>query len=195
MIMNFKKLIAFVLSLSLTSGTIIRVSHADEDLVDRKVESKILEDVQQSKMFQDNPYMKKILKSVEKIGYQYEDAKSDEEKQKILSDNIAKTEAEMDSCKKLLSNNSIDENEKKEVDKKIIALKYKRDFLVALKSKTGSGSLLKKSIFITCKIPFKLVKVGLKIIAASILIVISPFVLIGYPFLFVAGLFSFCLYA
>ena len=60
--------------------------------------------------------MKKILKSVEKIGYQYEDAKSDEEKQKVLSDNIAKTEAEMDSCKKLLSNNSIDENEKKPID-------------------------------------------------------------------------------
>lgn len=188
--MKFKKLMAFVLSLSLTSGTIIKASHAEEDLVDRKVESKISEDIQQNKMFQDNPYMKKILKSVEKIGHQYEDAKSDEEKQKILSDNIVKTEAEMDSCKGLI--NSIDESERKEVEKKFIALKYKRDFLIALKNRTGSGGSLLNA---TCKILFKLVKFGLKIIAALTLIVVSPFVLIGYPILFVAGLFSFCLYA
>ena len=191
--MHFKKLIAFVLSLSLTPGTIIKVSYADGDSVDnKKVDSKILEDIQQNKMFQDNPYMKEILKSVEKIGYQYEYAESDEEKQKILSDNIVKTEAEMDSCKGLISNNYTDESEKKEVEKKIIALKYKRDFLIALKNKTGPGGSLLKA---TCKIPFKLVKFGLKIIAVLLLIVAAPFVFLGYPILFVVGLLLFCLYA
>lgn len=63
---------------------------------------------------QDNPYMKKVLKSVEKIGHLYEEAKSDEEK-KVLSDNIIKTEAEIDSCKGLISSKSIYEKKGKKL--------------------------------------------------------------------------------
>lgn len=47
--MNFKKLIAFVLFLSIIPGTMIKISYIDEYLVDKKVDSKISENVQSSR--------------------------------------------------------------------------------------------------------------------------------------------------
>lgn len=208
--MNLKRSFTAILALSVVSGTSCNLSYADNEMNEELV-SKISNILSNDNKFKDNSYMEEIFKSMQVIGEKYEEAQGDDEKRKILSDNIIKTEAEIDSCKNLVSSNSTNVVEKKELEKKILALQYKRDFLVKLKGKTGSllkefiidtckfpFKIIKKVINIiiaTCKLPFKLAKFSFKIIAIIILIIVSPIVFLTYPIFFVVGLLLFCLYA